>query len=112
MQDRKQGCGREPPNHVLYLMVNQTKAGIDTMDALARPEILQETIKKYQDAAEGPLTSTSTVTGFFPFKKFVTEEELEATIASIERIENQTDYARWQRETIVAHLRDEQSANL
>ena len=93
-------------------MVNQTKAGIDTMDALARPEILQETIKKYQDAAEGPLTSTSTVTGFFPFKKFVTEEELEATIASIERIENQTDYARWQRETIVAHLRDEQSANL
>lgn len=105
------GIGENLQDHIVIGLVNQTN-GSDTLDSISRPEVLQGAMQAYQAAAAGPLATTSTVQGFFPFKKFATEEELAATIASIEKTEVQSEYARRQRETIIAHLRDEKSANL
>ena len=104
--------GENLQDHVVVGLVSQTASGNDTLDAIARPEVLQGAMEAYQQGGAGPLASAATVQGFFPYKKFASGQELKATIDSIENTKSQTDFARRQRETVVAHLKDENSANL
>lgn len=104
--------GENLQDHVVIGLVAQTKEGINTLDSIARPEVLQHAMKAYTEEAGGPLACTSTVQGFFPFNKFASEQEVKDTIASIESIKDQTHFAKKQRETVIAHLKDPNSANL
>ena len=104
--------GENLQDHVVIGVVHETKDGVDTLDSTARPEVIQEAMKVYQESAGGPLSTTSTVQGFFPVKKFATEEELSNMINSIKNTKDETEFARKQRETIVAHLKADNSASL
>lgn len=104
--------GENLQDHVVVGLVAETKEGIDTLDSIARPEVMQGAMKAYGEDASGPLSCTSTVQGFLPFNKFATGTEVKDTIASIESIEDQTPFAKKQRDTVVAHLKDPNSANL
>lgn len=105
------GIGENFQDHIVAGLTYETP-GQDTLDATARPEVIQHAMKQYQESATGPLATTSTVQGFLPIKRFVTRSELEHMISSIESIEDQTEYSRKQRETVIAHIKDDHSANL
>jgi len=104
--------GENLQDHVVIGLIAETKEGIHTLDSIVRPEVLQHAMKAYTEDASGPLACTSTVQGFLPFNQFASESEVKDTIASIEAIKDQTPYAKKQRETVVAHLKDPKSANL
>ncbi|KAJ9654879.1 hypothetical protein H2198_006152 [Neophaeococcomyces mojaviensis] len=104
--------GENFQDHVVIIISHQTKEGIDTLDSIARKEVLEGAMKAYQEEQTGPIACTSTVQGFFPFKLFATPEEQAAAIKRIEEMKDQTPYAKKQQETIVAHLKDDKSANL
>ncbi|RMZ78267.1 hypothetical protein DV737_g3982, partial [Chaetothyriales sp. CBS 132003] len=104
--------GENFQDHVFVAYVTETKPGVDTLDAIVKPEVLEAAQTAYGTALGGPISCTSTVQGFFPYKKVATEKELSDTIASIDNIKGQTPYAKKQRDTIVAHLKNDKSANL
>jgi len=104
--------GENFQDHVVIGVCHQTKEGVDTLDSIARKEVLEGAMKAYQEGQTGPIACTSTVQGFLPFNLFATPDEQAATIKSIEDIKDQTPFAKKQRDTVVAHLKDEKSANL
>ena len=103
--------GENLQDHVVIGLVAETN-GVDTLDSIVRPEVMQQAGKAYAEEASGPLACTSTVQGFFPYNKFASDQEVKDTIASIESIEDQTPFAKKQRETVIAHIKDPKSANL
>lgn len=104
--------GENMQDHVVIGLVTELGDGVEGLDMLYNPAKLAEFQQMYMEKGNGPLSTTSTVQGFFPYKKFATEEEQAAIIASVEKIEAQTPYAKKQRDTIIAHLKDDTSANL
>lgn len=64
------------------------------------------------DHTTRPLTGISSMQGFFPYKMFATEEELQETIQSIRDTPNQTPFLKKQLEQVIAHLESDTSANL
>lgn len=104
--------GENMQDHVVIALVTELEDGTKGLDMLYDPGKIAEFQQMYFENQNGPLSTTSTVQGFFPYKKFATEEEQAAIIASVENIEAQTPYAKKQRDTVVAHLKDDSSANL
>jgi choline dehydrogenase-like flavoprotein len=104
--------GENFQDHVVVAQVYETTDGVPTLDSIAKPEIMQAALKSLTEEANGPLTCTSTVQGFFPYGLFASEDEQAAVIKSIEQITGQTDYQKKQRATVIGHLKDSKSANL
>lgn len=103
--------GENFQDHIVIGLVCETPND-GTLDAIVKPEVIQHAMKVYEESGAGPLATTSTVQGFLPVKQFATQAELDQMVSSIEGIEDQTEYAKKQRETVIAQIKDEKSANL
>ncbi len=69
--------------------------------------------KQMAEHQNGPLTHISSTQGFFPYKKFATEEEQSQILKSIEdSLDKVTPFQRKQYERTIEHLKDDKSANL
>lgn len=103
--------GENLQDHVCAMVVVETPDSV-SMDSLAEPEWSQAAMLAYQTRLDGPFSSASTVQGFLTYKRFASDGEVKDAISSIEAIKGQNDFVRRQRQTIIAHLRNDTSANL
>ena len=108
---KNSAIGENLQDHVAVNYIAQTP-GIDTLDAFTRPEVIGPAMQAYMEHQEGPIATTSSVQGFYPYRKFASAEELSTTISKIESVDTQTAFAKRQRDTVIHHLKDENSANL
>ncbi|KAM3414932.1 hypothetical protein BST61_g10072 [Cercospora zeina] len=100
-------------DHVLTVGCWEVKPGNMTLEAIHNPAVMEAAQKQLAETGGGPLTSVCSMQGFFPFKQFATQEELDSTIKSIEAdLPNLSPYQRKQYERTIAHLKDDKSANL
>lgn len=104
--------GENLQDHVTTAILYETKEGVDTLDSASKPEVLEQFMKTYQETKSGPLSCTSTVQGFLPIKKFATDQQIDKMVSDIRNTNNKTDFTRKQRETVIAQLQDDNSANL
>ena len=99
-------------DHVFTGYVYKLVPGLETLDALQKPENLQKVQEEYMTKQTGPLSVASTAMGFLSYSSLVTKEQLEKTVESIRNTPHQTPFQKKQREQIIAQLRDPRSANL
>ncbi|KAG0152856.1 hypothetical protein PDIDSM_2661 [Penicillium digitatum] len=107
------GVGANVQDHTLTLTVMEVQPGVITQDTLNQvPEAMQAATKQYAEDSGGPLSSISSLQGFFPARKILSEPELAEIIQSIRDVKpNSTFHAKQLAQTI-ANLESDHSANM
>lgn len=107
----------------------ELKEGLKSLDELHDTAVMAKAQKELVEDQSGPLTCTSTLQGFFPYKvssirsimmcvgsrtqRFATQEKQDSIIESIENSMSQvTPYQQKQYARIIEHLKADDSANL
>jgi choline dehydrogenase-like flavoprotein len=90
----------------------QLTPGNMTMDSLQDSRIMESAQNALMENRGGPLTAISAIQGFWPYKKLVSEEELQKTIQSIKDTPTRTKFHRRQLDRVIANLESDTSANL
>lgn len=105
--------GANLQDHSLSLTIVEVQSGVMTMDTLYQvPEAMQHALKQYTETNGGPLSCISSMQGFFPAKKVMSETELNAVVQSIRDIKPTSAFHEKQLAQIIAHLESDDSANL
>ncbi|KAI2701349.1 CAZyme family AA3 [Penicillium roqueforti] len=107
------GVGANVLDHPLTFSVMDVQPGIVTRDTLYQvPEAMEAASKQYVEANGGPLSSVSTMQGFFPAKRILSETELGEIIQSIRDIKPTSAFHAKQLAQTMAHLESDHSANM
>lgn len=107
------GVGANLQDHQITLAVYEMTPDTVTSDTFHQvPEAMQNALKQYTESGRGPLACTSTMQGFFPAKKVMSEEELEKVIQSIRDVKPTSAFHEKQLAQIIAHLQSDTSANI
>ena len=105
--------GENFQDHVFTAVGWELNEGTPTLEMIYDPDVMAAAQEQLVEEAAGPLTHISSTQGFFPYKLFATEEEQAEIIKSIEdSMTGASEYRKKQYETIIAHLKDDKSANL
>jgi choline dehydrogenase-like flavoprotein len=105
--------GANVQDHQITLATYEMKPGTITLDTLHQvPEAMQDALKQYTESKSGPLASISSMQGFFPAKKVMSEEELEQVIKSIRDVKPTSAFHEKQLAQVIAHLQSDHSANI
>lgn len=105
--------GANLQDHQITFACYDMKPGTFTLDSLHQvPEAMQDAMKQYTESGSGPLSCTSTMQGFFPAKKIMSEEELEKVIQSIRDVKPTSTFHEKQLAQVIAHLQSDISANI
>jgi len=105
--------GANLQDHQVTYATYEMAPGTITLDTLHQvPEALQAALKQYTESSSGPLTSTSSMQGFFPAKRVMSEEELEKVIQSIRDTKPTSAFHEKQLAQTIAHLQSDHSANI
>ncbi|KAJ6103829.1 hypothetical protein N7486_004051 [Penicillium sp. IBT 16267x] len=107
------GVGTNVQDHSLSILMFEVQPGVITLDNLHQvPEAMQDAIKQYTETSGGPLSCISSMQGFFPAKKILSDTELEGVIQSIRHIKPASAFHEKQLAQIIAHLESDRSANI
>jgi len=107
------GVGANFQDHALTAVVWELKPGNPTLDAIHDPQVMQAAQQQYMESQTGPMTSISSMQGFFPYKLFATEAEQKEIIKSVEdSMANLSPFQKKQYERTLEHLKSNKSANL
>ncbi|KAL1954828.1 hypothetical protein VTO42DRAFT_558 [Malbranchea cinnamomea] len=105
--------GNNFQDHTVSAVGYELAPGNLSNDAIWIPEVMTAAQKALAETHGGPLTAISSCQGFFPFKQFATEEELEEVVASIRETANTSSpFQKKQLEQVIAQLQNPKSANL
>lgn len=105
--------GANLQDHAITFGVFEAQPGIMTLDSLYQvPGAMEGAQKQYVETNGGPLSCTSTMQGFFPAKRVMSESELEAVIQSIRDIKPTSPFHEKQLAQIITHLHSDHSANI
>ena len=81
------GVGANVQDHPVTFSVIEVQPSMMTMDTLYQvPDAMEAASKQYAETSGGPLSSISSLQGFFPAKKILSETELGEIIQSIRDI--------------------------
>ena len=106
------GVGNNFQDHVVVLTSQRLAPGHASLDSIYDPEVMAGAQKTLMETGGGPLTGISSVQGFFPYKLFATDDELQSTIRSITNAPTTTPFHKKQLEQVAAHVASDKSANL
>jgi choline dehydrogenase-like flavoprotein len=107
------GVGANLQDHQITLAIYELTPDTITLDTFHQmPEVMQNALKQYTESGSGPLSCTSSMQGFFPAKKVMSEEELEKVIQSIREVKPTSAFHEKQLSQIIAHLQSDTSANI
>ena len=106
------GVGNNFQDHVLSITGHTLAPGNVSLDSIYDPEVMASAQKTLMETGGGPLTGISSVQGFFPYKLFATEEELQKTLQSIKDTPTTSAFHKKQLEQVAAHTASDKSANL
>jgi choline dehydrogenase-like flavoprotein len=106
------GVGNNFQDHVVVLTGHTLAPGHASLDSIYDPDVMASAQKTLMETGGGPLTGISSVQGFFPYKLFATEAELQATIKSINDTPTTSPFHKQQLEQVAAHVASSTSANL
>lgn len=105
--------GANLQDHSITIAVYEVEPGTMTLDTLHQvPEAMEAAQKQYIETSGGPLSCTSTMQGFFPAKRVMSEEEMEKVIQSIRDIEPTSEFHEKQLKQVISHLQSDNSANI
>ena len=105
--------GANVQDHSITLMVWEAQPNNLTMDCLHQlPEVMQGAMTQYEQTKGGPLSCISSMQGFFPAKRVMSDTELASVIQSIRDIKPTSTFHEKQLAQIIAHLESNHSANL
>lgn len=105
--------GANVQDHSMTLIVWEVQPQSLTMDSLHQlPEAMQDALAQYQKTQGGPLACVSSMQGFFPVKRVMSEAELASVVQSIRNIKPTSAVHEKQLALIIAHLESNHSANL
>jgi len=100
-------------DHVLGGLLFDLNPGIDSLDALHGEDYMKAQQDVYEKTHKGPYGSPGMMMGFVSYSTIVAPDELEATVAEIEKTSlAKTDFEKAQEKVIVDQLRDPTFANL
>lgn len=109
------GVGQNLQDHVATGTTFELPDGVPSGDSLHKPEVMASVMKTFEEQKAGPLTNSSPIAGFFPYRSVVSDEELEAVVKSIRDTQSQLPKESLefkQYEQIIANLQSEKSATL
>ncbi|KAK4994982.1 hypothetical protein LTR66_005112 [Elasticomyces elasticus] len=106
------GVGNNFQDHTVAGVGFDLTEGNASLDSIHDPDVMAGAMKALMEKQGGPLTSISSCQGFFPWKLFATDEEVEETIKSISDTPTTSKFHKAQLEQVCAQLRDPKSANL
>lgn len=107
------GVGANLQDHSMTFAVYEVEPGTLTMDTLYQvPEAMEAAQKQYVETSCGPLSCTSTMQGFFPAKRVMSEEEMERVVQSIQEIKPTSAFHEKQLAQVISHLQSDNSANI
>ena len=107
------GIGANVQDHSATSLCVDVKDDVFTIDRFnSKPELAQVAAVEYMTSGTGIFSNVFAGTGFIPYKKLVSSEELAATIESIKGLEPSSDFHRRQLDEIVKQLSSETSANI
>lgn len=109
------GVGKNLQDHVATGVTFELANGVPSGDSLQKPEVMASVMKMFEEQRAGPLTNSSHIAGFFPYRSVVSKEELEALVKSIRDTQSELPKESLefkQYEQIIANLQSEKSATL
>ncbi|KAJ5099068.1 Dehydrogenase citC [Penicillium argentinense] len=105
--------GNNLQDHSITLAVYDCQPGTLSLDSFHQnPELMAAAQKQYVETGGGPLSCTSTMQGFFPIKRVMSEAEMEEVISSIRAVKPTSAFHEKQLEQVIAHLQSDISANM
>ncbi|KAI7541050.1 GMC oxidoreductase [Hortaea werneckii] len=105
--------GANLQDHCMTGVEWQLQPGITTSDVMHDPEVMAALQKQYMETGGGPLSSITSMQGFFPYKLFASDAEQKEILQSLETtLPTLTPFQHKQYERIIEHLRSDHSANL
>ena len=96
---------------VTFELANDVPSG----DSIHQPEVMASVMKVFEERKGGPLTNSSPIAGFFPYRSVVSDEESKSVVKSIRDTQSQLPKESLQfkqYEQIIANLQSEKSATL
>ena len=106
------GIGNNLQDHILTIGCYELAPGVVSLDALFDEAFMADAQQTLMEKAGGPLTGISSCQGFFPYKSFVSDAELNETLQLIKDTQCKTPYEKKQLEQVIKHLESDTSANL
>lgn len=106
------GMGNNFQDHNLVITGHTLGPGHLSLGSIYDPDVMANAQKALMETGGGPLTGISSVQGFFPYKLFATESELQVTLKSLTSTPATSRFHAQQLSQITAHLASDTSANL
>lgn len=105
--------GANLQDHVLSVLVWEVPPEVVTADTLHQlPEAMKAAMEQYATTQGGPLSSVSSMQGFYPAKRIMSETELASVIQGIRDIKPTSAFHAKQLAQVIAHLESDYSANM
>ncbi|RJE19485.1 GMC oxidoreductase [Aspergillus sclerotialis] len=107
------GVGANFQDHSLSVVIIEVSPEVATGDTLhLLPEAMKAAIEQYEKNKGGPLSSVSSMQGFWPIKRSMSETELASVIQSIRDIKPTSPFHEKQLAQVISHLESDSSANM
>ena len=105
--------GANCQDHSLSVVIVEVQPHVATGDTLyLLPEAMKAALEQYEKNKGGPLTSVSSMQGFWPIKRSMSETELASVIQSIRDIKPTSPFHEKQLAQVISHLESDSSANM
>ena len=107
------GVGANCQDHSLSIVMFEAQPGVATADTLQLvPEAMKAAVEQYEKNKGGPLSSVSSMQGFWPIKRSMSETELASAIQSIRDVKPTSPFHEKQLAQVISHLESDISANM